>query len=1554
PDAPLQAIVYKLVPGLYENELRRRRAFYRLHPEMAAIATPEQRGEDTEYLIFSPSEKISLSLEYAEKELAEDNEELLKAKYLLCPAIFSIGMLKKFIIYKYGISERQFCVEIMYKVKTIILPDYYTLMDVAYIYTWKRDAPMKYYYRIRTTETNPVELPEVPLRRSPSLVGAGQQRSATEDDEDDKENVHHLEQLVSEGGSSESDSNSSSNRRRPEEGNATNVEDMSKSITARTVATAEVTPKVESPADAPSPVPRKNESIKLKIGLNKNKYVSFLQSPQADVPVSSPALSSSESLDSPKPHKSEKTKRKRTDALAALQQMEENSRELKIKIEKIKDMGLVSSMSKREAKSAKKQQQLAMASAPYKVELSPGITQGLLESKRLHSSKNASSSSSSSSTPSSGKLKIKSPKSGRSSSGSGSSGSSPEDTRHHHPIVLKIDQRSPDMATATLKFGVSRKADKSLTLSPSPPLPPSPPTPPPAKKFEDEKSQFLNSFELAPIKTPQSGDSSVPVQSPKTPVPVESAAAPSKKTSPPATTPPSNGGSPPQQGKRKAKDATGSSRSGPKKPKLSDDELKAFVEKTVAENIRSPSEHIVPPMFLKPRPPPATTPPSSRQQQLSPPLPPSLAKKEHHKQPSSKRDSPRPFAFKAPAPPPPPPIVSANNIPAPKPSQQVLPAPIPQKHSLTPIRPAITPKPATKPSPPQLAHAPARKPTTPTKLPTSSALAPSTVGNNNGPVNGASTGGGTGNATTHSVATGANKLQKPFELKRAQSNPSINIPPPPQPPPVPTVSPPAMPRDTEISKLRPEDLKKTGVKVYGPSTPVEPPTKATSSKPPSTPNFAVPAKIAPKPSVAVTTGSTTKTTSQGAKARPVNYLNYALFNSKAAAAGSRTPIPSYSSNSPSYSPDSPQYNPNLNFSPKQFKYANPLAYNSHLQNMLNDRKSGGSTSPPSTTITIPASSPPGQQDAVSSSVSVSIAPVTVTTNSTASTNKRPAAALSPDAADRKLQPPEKQAMLVGVDKLPKDLSVTLATDEYEATRANNQQKQLENNFIEIVALPDITSELKLPRTTVAAASPSPPDRRTPPGTKGSSATAGPNTARKPSPVNSIATTANNSSVQAKNSSPLISALGAPVDTFQRKFHDVVDKQNGEGSKTIKPSAQKAPTMPAVSRPSTPKVPAAPSITTTSASNKFKHPNATVLDNGTFKMNNYREVDLIPKGGGSIVVTGSGANTTTTTTTNTKSSPTNPSARMMPPPSPIPKPAIPIAPKPPLQTFPNGRMAISPPIQRSPAATGGGGPGGHHQPKSKTPPSSSSHLPSMASMGPMFDFQMKSAAIGASGGTPSKKPPTGASSTTLTTSANLPRRKIVPMNNSTSLVPLKSSPSGLSPSAASSSSSSCSSSSPGSGGGSKVPPGSSFSDYITLHPQGPVPAAQAPAPPRNQQPYVPPHSPLSQLLIDNLFARHHEVNYNSVLYPYILHQFAQQQSQNQSNVNVPIGMGPGSVTITASPMGSTRNTLSQNSLTVTAIPPGSSVPGGRGGGSGGGVSGGGAPPRGPNPSTRNGS
>lgn len=59
-------IVYKLVPGLYERELMRKRAFYKMCPDEAAAATPEQRGDDTEHLIFSPNELMSLSIEFAD------------------------------------------------------------------------------------------------------------------------------------------------------------------------------------------------------------------------------------------------------------------------------------------------------------------------------------------------------------------------------------------------------------------------------------------------------------------------------------------------------------------------------------------------------------------------------------------------------------------------------------------------------------------------------------------------------------------------------------------------------------------------------------------------------------------------------------------------------------------------------------------------------------------------------------------------------------------------------------------------------------------------------------------------------------------------------------------------------------------------------------------------------------------------------------------------------------------------------------------------------------------------------------------------------------------------------------------------------------------------------------------------------------------------------------------------------------------------------------------------------------------------------------------------
>lgn len=162
-DKTLQDIVYKLVPGLFLSEMMKRRGFYAGNPTEAGRVSPEQRGEDTERTIFSPQDRISLSLEYIgdaattglilkdlKHEEASDNgqtESLLK-RYLQCPAMCRVDVIKKFIRNKYNVNTDLFQIDILYKRVPLPLPDHYTLVDVAYIYTWKRNEPMRFYFRI--------------------------------------------------------------------------------------------------------------------------------------------------------------------------------------------------------------------------------------------------------------------------------------------------------------------------------------------------------------------------------------------------------------------------------------------------------------------------------------------------------------------------------------------------------------------------------------------------------------------------------------------------------------------------------------------------------------------------------------------------------------------------------------------------------------------------------------------------------------------------------------------------------------------------------------------------------------------------------------------------------------------------------------------------------------------------------------------------------------------------------------------------------------------------------------------------------------------------------------------------------------------------------------------------------------------------------------------------------------------------------------------------------------------------------------------------------------
>ncbi|KAK4877969.1 hypothetical protein RN001_010475 [Aquatica leii] len=236
-DPIIQALVYKLVPGLYNKEVQRREDFYRSTGVRASSSCSEDSvlgdlneeheewvlstcGDQNQYL--SPDDAISLSLEYykphldttqnspsdtkstnyqdstkqsdekstsdlnnsanlsAEKtrdcdnnnvgvENDSDNKNIqcpllltnvtsasesfdefsdkkkCDRRYLQCPAAVTMSLLQKFLRMKNALSAEH-RVDIIYSGE--VLPQHFSLMDVAYTFKWKRTKPMRFFYRI--------------------------------------------------------------------------------------------------------------------------------------------------------------------------------------------------------------------------------------------------------------------------------------------------------------------------------------------------------------------------------------------------------------------------------------------------------------------------------------------------------------------------------------------------------------------------------------------------------------------------------------------------------------------------------------------------------------------------------------------------------------------------------------------------------------------------------------------------------------------------------------------------------------------------------------------------------------------------------------------------------------------------------------------------------------------------------------------------------------------------------------------------------------------------------------------------------------------------------------------------------------------------------------------------------------------------------------------------------------------------------------------------------------------------------------------------------------
>ncbi|XP_076046399.1 uncharacterized protein LOC143028344 [Oratosquilla oratoria] len=160
PDKILQDIVYKLVPGLYQNEMCLRREFYKKHADAKPL-NREDSGCDSGHWYVLPDDTISVALKaastiYLGNMKHKNSQPKNFVRYLQCPAGVSIGQLKKLLRAKFGLPAN-------HPVSLLLglndhLQDSLTLVDVAYITSWQKTEPLLLFYQIYESASKRIKL----------------------------------------------------------------------------------------------------------------------------------------------------------------------------------------------------------------------------------------------------------------------------------------------------------------------------------------------------------------------------------------------------------------------------------------------------------------------------------------------------------------------------------------------------------------------------------------------------------------------------------------------------------------------------------------------------------------------------------------------------------------------------------------------------------------------------------------------------------------------------------------------------------------------------------------------------------------------------------------------------------------------------------------------------------------------------------------------------------------------------------------------------------------------------------------------------------------------------------------------------------------------------------------------------------------------------------------------------------------------------------------------------------------------------------------------------
>ncbi|TGZ58066.1 hypothetical protein CRM22_009769 [Opisthorchis felineus] len=159
PDRALQAMVYKLIPNLFEKEMSCRREFFKDHPTAETRSlSPEKKGEITlNAYVLQEEEHISIELEYWQPTEQSGMNPVLhqlntspltcRSTYLLCPPDLTVAHLEKLIRVKFGLEPNEHKVALFFATDDLFRPEY-TLSDLACLYSWRRLQPMKLFFTI--------------------------------------------------------------------------------------------------------------------------------------------------------------------------------------------------------------------------------------------------------------------------------------------------------------------------------------------------------------------------------------------------------------------------------------------------------------------------------------------------------------------------------------------------------------------------------------------------------------------------------------------------------------------------------------------------------------------------------------------------------------------------------------------------------------------------------------------------------------------------------------------------------------------------------------------------------------------------------------------------------------------------------------------------------------------------------------------------------------------------------------------------------------------------------------------------------------------------------------------------------------------------------------------------------------------------------------------------------------------------------------------------------------------------------------------------------------